>query len=618
MAEPAVAERDVTAPMAEPTPGPMPTDDTTTTASSGGNALGRRLPGVLAIVLAVLVAAAVLYPVGRMIARAVGSGSPTEAFTEGDFGGLLGSTVLLVVASGLIALAIGSLLAWLNERTDARMGALTDNLPLVPFFLPPIAGAIGWVFLLSPKGGLANAVLRWALGLVGVPDGDGPLNIFTWYGLIGVLAIYLVPYVYMMVSAGLRNVDPRLEEQARVSGSRPFRTALRVTLPACKPSLGGAILLLVWVGMSEYSVPAVIGTGAGIDVFSVRIAKLLTFKYPPELGTAFGLCLIVMVVSGCVWLLQRRSLGQLRFSTLAGKGHGPARLSLGGWKWVARAAMGVYLLLAAVLPLLALVLVALNSYWSPNIRWGDLGLDTFRKVLFDDVQTRSALGNSIELAVLGATIGVALAAVFAVLAKTAKGRLIMVVDAAAKLPAAVPSMIMAIGISVAFGGSPFYLSGTVSILLATYVMVGLPEATVAADAAAAQVGNELVEASTMAGGGTTRTFWRVYLPLMVPGLIIGWAFLFIRIMGDLNASVILAGTNNPVVGFYIYSVYTGGNYSELAGLASILCVISLVAAGLVAVAGRHLGIGRVARAGRRRRRRSRPVGRLEPAALKSS
>lgn len=561
--------------------------------------IGRRLPGAVAVILAVLVAAAVLYPVVRMIASAVQSGSPLAAFTDGDFFPLLGSTALLVVGSGAVALVIGSILAWLNERTDARMGALTDNLPLVPFFLPPIAGAIGWVFLLSPKGGLANAVLRQGLALVGVHTADGPLNIFTWYGLIGVLAVYLVPYVYMMVSAGLRNVDPRLEEQARVSGSGAFRTAVRITLPACKPSLGGAILLLVWVGMAEYSVPAVIGTGAGIDVFSVRIAKLLTFSYPPQLGTAFGLCLVVMVVSGCMWLMQRRSLRRLRFSTLAGKGHGPAVLPLGAWKWVARVGMFCYLLLAAVLPLAALVIVALNSYWSPEIHWSRLGFGTFREVLFGDVQTSTALGNSIELAAAGATIGVVLAAVFAVLAKTARGRLIMVADAAAKLPAAVPSMILAIGISVAFGGSPLYLSGTLAILLATYVMVGLPEATVAADAAAAQVGGELVEASTMSGAGTTRTFWRVYLPLMVPGLIIGWAFLFIRIMGDLNASVILAGTNNQVVGFYIFSVYTGGNYADLAGLATILCVISLVAAALVAFLGRHLGIGRVARAARR-------------------
>jgi iron(III) transport system permease protein len=215
-----------------------------------------------------------------------------------DLPQLLGSTVLVVGGSSVAALVVGSVLAWLNERTDARMGVATDLMPLLPFLLPPIAGAIGWVLLLSPRAGFVNAALRSGLSSLGVDLAEGPLNIYSWWGLIFVYAVYQVPYVYLMVSAGLRNVDSSIEEQSRLCGSGPFRTMRKVTLPAVAPSLGAAVLLMIWHGFGLFSVPQIIGTGARIDVLSVRIVRLLTFSYPPETSLAVGLTFFVVLVVG--------------------------------------------------------------------------------------------------------------------------------------------------------------------------------------------------------------------------------------------------------------------------------------------------------------------------------
>src|SRR5690606_7566288 len=94
------------------------------------------------------------------------------------------NTVVVVVISSLLALVIGSVLAWLNERTDARMGVLTDVLPFVPFLMPPIAGAIGWALLAAPTGGYINVFLRWLLGLVGIQIDRGPFDVYSFSGLI--------------------------------------------------------------------------------------------------------------------------------------------------------------------------------------------------------------------------------------------------------------------------------------------------------------------------------------------------------------------------------------------------------------------------------------------------
>uniref|UniRef100_UPI000378820A ABC transporter permease n=1 Tax=Microbacterium yannicii TaxID=671622 RepID=UPI000378820A len=205
-----------------------------------------------------------------------------------DLGRLILDTLIVVAASSLVALVIGVLLAWVNERTDARMGIVSDALPLLPFLLPPVAGAVGWTMLLAPRAGLANAWIRDVLAFFGIPLEEGPFDINSWYGLIWVFAVYAVPFIYMNVSASLRNFDSSLEEASRLSGASAWRTLRKVTLPAVMPGIGAGLLLCVWFGFGMFSIPSIIGTPAGIDLISVRIVELLTFTYPPDTEVAVG------------------------------------------------------------------------------------------------------------------------------------------------------------------------------------------------------------------------------------------------------------------------------------------------------------------------------------------
>src|SRR6185436_3149171 len=140
-------------------------------------------------------------------------------------------------------------------------------------------------------------------------------------------------------------------------------------------------------------------------------------------------------------------------------------------------------------------------------------------------------------------------------------------------------IVIAVGFVLALGGRPFNLGGTVVILMLAYLALYFPQTSVATDNAVAQVGRELPEASRVGGAGEGRTFRRIYLPLMASGVAAGWALLFVRCVGDLTASSILAGPRNPVIGWKILQVYTDGSYSEMAALSVVLTLIS----GLVVV-----------------------------------
>lgn len=530
-----------------------------------------------------------LYPLSRVLIRLfVDDGevdlSPmADVWQQPGLVRMLVQTTVVVSVSGVIAIVVGSAMAWLSERTDARLGALTDVIPMLPFVLPPIAGTIGWVLLLSPGAGFVNVLIR---DITGSDAATGPLDIYSWWGFIALYTLYMIPFTYLLVSAGLRNLDPQLEEQSRLCGGGRLRTLWRVTIPAVKPSLGGAILLTVWFGFALFSVPVILGTQSDIEVLSVRIVRLLTFTYPAQTAEAVALSVVMLVAVGLAWYLQGRVLKSGHHASVGGRGQRTNIVRLGPWKWAGRLVLVGYVVLAVALPLLALLRVALTGFWTQDFSFGDLNLDAFRNVLFDDIATRGALVNSLRLGGLGATIGIVAAAVISIFLRRSSSVFGRVLDSSIKLPAVIPHFVVAIGMLFAFSGSPFHLAGSFWILLLAYLALFLPQASVAADAAAAQVGRDLVEASSLSGAGGGRTFRRIHLPIMLPGLVAGWALLFVWMLGELNASAILAGTQNRVVGFELMDKFLHGTYAPLAALAIVLTMVSAIAVAAVMIISR--------------------------------
>ncbi|GAB6987523.1 iron ABC transporter permease [Nocardioides pyridinolyticus] len=554
--------------------------------------------GVFRIVVTLLMiafAALVAYTLGKvLVALFVTDGefnaTPLrEAFQQPGLVELLSNTLIIVVSSMVLAVSFGSLFAWIGERTDAALPRLNAIMPMLPFLLPPIAGAIGWTLLLSDRSGFLNVLARTALGWVGVEIESGPVNIYSWWGMIFLYTIYQIPFAYLMIAAGLRNADPALEEQARVCGSSPLATLRKVTIPVLRPSLGAAALFMAWFGFSFFSVPVVIGTQSDIDVLSVRIVQLMSFTYPAQTTLALGLSTFLMVFVGAAWYIQGRVLKGGRHAVLGGRGSRTATVRLGVWRRPARALLVGYVALAVVFPLTAHIIVVLNGFWTPNIQWSSLSLEHLRGYLLEDPLTRDSLTTSLRLAAIGATVGIAIAAVFSHHLQSSRGLGSRVLDGVIKLPAIFSGIVVGTGCILAFAGEPWNLGGTALILLLAYVILFTPQATVAADAAAAQVGRELSEASRISGAGGGKTFRKVNLPLMIPGLVAGWGLLFVWMVGELEASSMLASTTTPVVGFRILDVFVNGDFALLAALSIALTVINVTVLTIVGFLSKKLG-----------------------------
>ena len=168
----------------------------------GARRLGQRLSPFELFSVAVALGLAILasYPLFRVILRLVvsdgdlGLGAFREVLEVEDLVLLIVTTLGIVLASAAVAIVVGSVMAWIAERTDAGLGRFATLMPLVPFLVPPVASAIGWVFLLSDRSGFINVLVRRLAEWVGLGmTRDGPFNIFSWWGLIFVYALYMVP-----------------------------------------------------------------------------------------------------------------------------------------------------------------------------------------------------------------------------------------------------------------------------------------------------------------------------------------------------------------------------------------------------------------------------------------
>ena len=517
----------------------------------------------------------IIYPLGRMfLSTLFPGGVPNTAaasslLAEPWLVPVLRNTFIAVSVSTVLAVAVGAIFAWLNERTDANLGLFGTILPVIPLLLPSVALTIGWVFLAAPNVGLINGVLKRLLG----PDGL-QVSIYGWFGLIWVYTIHGVPYAYLVVSSAIRNLDPALEEASLISGAGILRTLFRISLPAIVPALAGSCLLVVISGLGTYSIPAIIATTAEIDVLPTKIVHLLTKDYPPHLADAQLLGLIMLVVVMGFWFLQRKLSTTGQFVTVGGRAAGSAPMSLGRWRGPARGLMWFYILVASALPMAALLLVSVQRFWSPVIDPSKFTLFHFEQVLFVNRVTFASFRNSLLLASLGATIAMAIAVLTAIYASFRGGVTGRIVDVVIKSPATIPNLVISLAFLTTFSGAPFALSGTLTILLIAFIVMYIPPGSIAAASALTQVGTDLREASYISGAGEGRTIWRIVLPIALPGFAAGWTLVFVHMMGDLSASALLAGVKTPVIGFAILTIWETGSFGLLAAFSTIMCLLN--------------------------------------------
>lgn len=481
------------------------------------------------------------------------------AFTAKGIGGIITTTVLYASGSAIFAVVIGATLAFVVARTNTPAKSLMIAVSLVPLIIPGVLHTIAWLLLASPQIGALNS-------LPGVH-----LNIFSMWGMAFVQGLHTAPLVFLLTLTAFRSMDPTLEEASLSAGSSVPRMLWTVTLPLARPALLGSLIIAIVTGLESFEVPVLLGSYQGNRVVTSEIWDALN-AYPTRYGEAgaYALGLLVLTVTG-VYLYSRVLRHGKRYATVTGKGFRPRTIDLGPYRWVAAGFLALYFLVAIVLPILIMVYASTQKiYAAPSGATLSKMTGANYRAIFENPDSTTALRNSVVLGLGSATVVMAVmgfAAWFMARSKT-RGRWIL--DAVSSAPIAIPSVVVGVALLFVYLRAPIPVYGTLWILFIAYVTRYLPYGMRYSSSAMAQISVELDEASEVSGASVFRTLRKIVFPLLAPGLLAGWIYIFIVSVRELASSLLLYSPGNQVLSILIWEQYQNGSIGGLSAIGTLL------------------------------------------------
>ena len=407
-----------------------------------------------------------------------------------------------------VSAAIGIPLGALRGLFQVPLARLWDLLFLVPFLLPPYIAALSWTMALQPRGYLEQ--------LAGF--NLGPL-LFSPAGVTLAMGLAIFPVVYFAVSRSMAATGARLADVARVFGAGPWRAFLRVTLPLALPAIAASLLLAFTLAIEEYGVPAALGSQAGVSVMTTAIERRLA-DWPIDLPGAALLSMVLVALALTAYAVQRALVAGRGFETTTGKPAPLARGQLGPWRWPVLGLFAAIALVAVAAPLASMLAAALTRHVSAGLSPANLTLANFAALFQTGGEAWQALSTSLLLAsgTALAAGAVGLLAAWCVAGRHVPGA--AVIDALALLPAALPGVVVGVGLILAWN-QPFWPAspyGTWGILLLSYTCLLLPYPVRYVSAALSQIGANLEAAARVHGANAAAALRRIVLPLVLPGL----------------------------------------------------------------------------------------------------
>lgn len=501
-----------------------------------------------------------------------------KLFTEEGFGGVVLNSLAFAALTTVIAVVLSVLLSVLLVRTKIPGGRVMGPLLLWPIYISPLVLAFGWILVYGP-GGFVSVGVRTLIGTI-------PWNLYSIPGMAVTQAVTLIPIGYLYCSGALRLADPSLENAARTCGAGPFRILWSVILPMLRPPILYSALLIFSTSIETLSIPLLYGRPVGIDLFASFIYVHGVAQSRPDYGLLGAASVITLVVMAGLVTVQALSLRNAqRFVAVRGKATRPNLLELGRLRWIGFVFVVLYIIIGPLLPIIGLVARAFTRLFTPLVSpLKVLTLENF-SLVFSYPAYVGSIANSVQIAVIGAIVTTLLAALAVLVARRSGFRFAKPLEFTALSPQVVPGIILGIGFFWAFAViAPFTsISGTLIALIIAFGVRSLPAAFGAIAPIVMQVGKELDQAARTAGADWWRTFSRILLRLVTPGLMAAVVLLFVQMIKEFTPAVFLATADTQVIGTTTLQLWLNGNTGAVAALSCVQIGITVV---FVFVAGK--------------------------------
>lgn len=483
----------------------------------------------MTVALAVAVAALALLPLLHIAVATVDVGwsGIRELVLRERVAELLWNTGRLVVGTVAVCGVLGVGAAWLVQRASLPARRVWHVLLVAPLAVPAFVNSFAWISLLP--------------------------GLDTYAGALLVVSLSYFPFVYLPAAAAFRGLDPALEETARSLGLSSWAVFRRVQLPQLRVAVLGGSLLVALHLLAEFGALQMLRyptfTTAIYDQYRA------TFDGPGATmlaGVLVLLCLLLLVAE----LRLRGHRGYARTGRGAARATRPVALG----RLTAPALAG----LAALVGLALLVPLGSLAYWMARgsatpLDLGDLAATT---------------GTTVLLAGGAALLTVALALPTGWLAVRARGRVATLLERATYVGSSVPGIVVALALVAISIRSVPWLYQTVPVLLLAYAILFLPRAIVTVRSAVEQSPRLYDDVAASLGSSAPDRLRRVTLPLLAPGLGAGAALVFLAVVTELTATLLLAPTGTATLATDFWSASSSLDFGAAAPYAVVMVLLS--------------------------------------------
>jgi iron(III) transport system permease protein len=474
--------------------------------------------------------------------------------------GLVNSIEVTLVCTA-VCMMIGLPLALVMKSVQIRGEKILQILIIISYVSPPMIGAYSWIQLLG-RNGFVTRFLGSFLHL------QFP-GIYGFPGIVLVFSMQATPLVFLYVSGALKNMDSSLMEAAESLGCSPFRRMTRIVVPLIMPTLLASALIVFIYAFTDFATPMIIGEG--YDTFP----SLLYNQFMGEVSTdnhfASALSVMNIVFIIVIMFAEQKLVAACSHPMNVLKPLEPRKGK--GIQSILAHAFSYFWVLLFLIPQATVFFTSFLEVKGGIMYTGNFSLDNYRQVFLS--KDHPAVFHTYLYGLISILFIVGIGVVVAYMAARKPSAVSEALDAVTMVPFIIPGTVLGIAYLYTYNTPPIYMAGTGTIIIIAMIVRRMPYTIRSSNAILSQISPSVEEAAVSLGASDATTFFRVTVPMMLPGILPGAVLSWITVICELATTIIIYTADTKTLPILVYTGITSQNYG-LAGVYSAILTVTSV------------------------------------------
>lgn len=479
----------------------------------------------------------------------------------------ISNSLLLITGVSIGVILVGVTLAWIITMCSFPGQKIFEWAAVLPFSIPAYLLAYIYTDFLGITGSFQTALrslMNW-----GVQDYMFP-EIRSIWGAIIIMILAFYPYVYMLARSAFLNQSVSLFEASRIMGYSSTETFKKIALPLARPGIVAGLALALMETLNDFGTVQYFG----VQTFTTGIYRTwFGLGERPAAAQLAGFLLLFIVV---LIILERWSHTKIKDQTnTTNRFKRIQKFHLTGFtSYLAFIICAIPVLLGFIVPVILLLEMFISNLDSLNANFFLYAL------------------NTLSVATIAGIITVSIALLMAYSARLNPSKLIKGLNQFGALGYAIPGSVIAVGVLIPFGwldntldsfarsnlgfSTGLILSGTLFALIFTYVVRFLSVSYNGINASLNKISPSVDEASRGLGYSFTQILAKVHVPILSSGLLSAFLLVFVDVMKELPATIIIRPFNFDTLAVQVYRLASDERLAESSGAALAIVLVGII------------------------------------------